>query len=150
MKLAIAAFLALSATAVPAMANNGGCVFPEASQSVVYLGDPCDLIEPEVIEAEEVANTDPNSALVDAYGMPTSVPVVMRPSMDAAPVSASAEPVATPAAETAPAKEAPAGDTAEVKEEATPEASGEQPAPQTSAPAENNNNGGGSGANTVN
>ena len=137
MKIAFAAILALSASAFPAFASNGDCEFPAETRSVIYLGDPCDLIEPEVVEAEEIAKADPNGALVNANGMPTSMPVVMRPSMDSEPVPAEA----APAAASAPADTAkPKGDetkpapVAEADKPKEPEQQASAPAPEQPLP----------------
>ena len=71
--------------------------------SIVYIGDPdpcadnaCGTDEPAV----EEASNDGNAALVDSYGMPTHMPIIMRPSVDAgtpeAPKTAAAKPDSTP------------------------------------------------------
>ncbi|MGB8819081.1 MAG: hypothetical protein WCC66_14285 [Rhizobiaceae bacterium] len=75
--------------------------------SIIKLGEP-DPCASNACGAEEVTAADPESAtaagsaLVDQNGMPTNMPVVMRPSMDTAPVDApaAAAPVADPAAVT--------------------------------------------------
>jgi hypothetical protein len=94
--------------------------------SIVYIGDPdpcadnaCGTDEPAVDEA----SNDDNAALVDSYGMPTHMPVIMRPSVDNG----------TPEApkDTAAAKPA---DTAKPDAAATPTAPA-TPAPTTPAPA---------------
>ncbi len=99
--------------------------------SIIYIGDPdpcadnaCGTDEPVV----EEASNDGNAALVDSYGMPTHMPIIMRPSVDdgtpeAPKQTAAAKPQTTPkpAAATTPAPPATA---------ATPVT----PAPVTPAP----------------
>ena len=79
--------------------------------SIITLGDP-DPCADNACGDEDVASADSsddnNAALVDIYGMPTNMPVIMRPSMDtpAAPATtAAADPAATPPA--APASQQP-------------------------------------------
>ena len=86
--------------------------------SIVYIGDPdpcadnaCGTDEPAV----EDASNDGNAALVDSYGMPTHMPIIMRPSVDAgtpeAPKTASAKPETTPKPDAASKPAAPAAAT---------------------------------------
>lgn len=119
MKLALAALTILAASAVSAKAESGAdCPLPPASPSIVYLGDVCEFTQEEEVTVIEAAITDHNAALVDQYGMPTSMPVIMRPGVDTAKV--------TPAAsETAAAS--PSGETPPASTEAKPEAPAETP-----------------------
>ena len=72
--------------------------------SIIVLGDP-DPCADYGCGDEDVASAgssdDSNAALVDIYGMPTNMPVIMRPSMDTP--SAPATTAATDPAATAPA-----------------------------------------------
>ena len=87
----------------------------DAVRSFVHLGDPDPCAddacadEPEVISAD--TSSDSNAALVDSFGMPTNMPVIMRPSMDTpqapAAVTASAPAAAAPAAATQQPKQQP-------------------------------------------
>lgn len=77
-----------------------------AVSSIVHLGEPDPCAdnacgdEPEVVSADP--SGDSNAALVDSFGMPTNMPIIMRPSMDT--------PEAPPATTaSAPAAAAPAG-----------------------------------------
>lgn len=110
--------------------------------SIVYIGDPdpcadnaCGTDEPVV----EEASNDGNAALVDSYGMPTHMPIIMRPSVDngtpAAPVeTATAKPTDTtkPEAAATPPTPAPAAPTPATPAPATPEPVA--PAPVAPAP----------------
>lgn len=89
--------------------------------SIVYIGDPdscadnaCGTDEPAV----EEASNDGNAALVDSYGMPTHMPVIMRPSVDAGTPDAPKQ-------------------TAAAKPDSTPkpDAASKTPAPVAAAPA---------------
>ena len=84
--------------------------------SIVYIGDPdpcadnaCGTDEPMV----EEASNDGNAALVDSYGMPTHMPIIMRPSVndgtpDAPKQTAAAKPDTTPKPDAASKTPAPA------------------------------------------
>ena len=102
MKLALAAFVFIAGSAMPAAASPAViCAEPPASPSVIYYGDACDFAEPAPVADEEVASAgDGNAPLVNQLGMPTSMPVVMRPSLDVVPSegTAPAESPATTAA----------------------------------------------------
>lgn len=81
--------------------------------SIIALGDP-DPCADNGCGDEDVASAgssdDSNAALVDIYGMPTNMPVIMRPSMDtpSAPAStAAADPAATAPAAPASATQQP-------------------------------------------
>lgn len=72
--------------------------------SIITLGD-ADPCADNACGDEDVASADSaddsNAALVDIYGMPTNMPVIMRPSMDtpsAPETTAAADPAATPPA----------------------------------------------------
>jgi pyruvate dehydrogenase E2 component (dihydrolipoamide acetyltransferase) len=140
----MAAGLLFSAfAAAPAFAEAGDNEITYISPSIIMIGtpDPCEDggCEEDVAAVEE--KKDNNAALVDAYGMPTSMPVIIRPSVDAptaqAPADAAAapaEPAATaepaaPAAAEAPAAEAPA-----TTAEAAPVAAPAEQAPANSNP----------------
>lgn len=106
----------------------------EQVSSIIYLGEPdpcadgaCDD-DAEVISAD--ADNDSNAALVDIYGMPTNMPVIMRPSMDA-PAAAD-----VPAAQPAPAA-APSTEPQQPKQEPEPvvEQPKQEPAPVAEQPA---------------
>ncbi len=109
---------------------------PEAASSIITLGDP-DPCADDACAEEAVASADPsadsNAALVDIYGMPTNMPVIMRPSMDtpdAPAATAAADPAATaPAAAPAPAQQQPVQQPAPVVE--TPKV---EPAPAVEQP----------------
>jgi hypothetical protein len=79
-----------------------------SSPSIVHLGDPDPCADNACGTDKEVAavgtKKDSNAALIDAFGMPTNMPVIMRPSMDtpsapAASASAPAAPAPTAQAE---------------------------------------------------
>jgi hypothetical protein len=129
----IAAGLFLSAMASgSAYAESGDNEITYISPSIIMIGtpDPCDngSCDEEVAVIE--ANGDSNAALVDAYGMPTSMPVIMRPSVEtpSAPAATSSAPVETPTPVTAtPAAPAPVEAPAETTQTA--------PAPSTETPS---------------
>jgi hypothetical protein len=125
----LAASALLSAlAAAPAFAQSGDNEITYISPSIIMIGtpDPCDnggCEEPTVITAK----ADGNAALVDANGMPTSMPVIMRPSVDTTVIMPAPETAAAPAI--APAAPATAA-------EPTPEVTAEAaPAPVQQAPA---------------
>ncbi len=77
--------------------------------SIIALGDPDPCAE-NGCDDENVASAGPsddsNAALVDIYGMPTNMPVIMRPSMDTPTTTAAADPAATaPAAPATPTQQ---------------------------------------------
>lgn len=94
--------------------------------SIIMLGDECMDCgveeDVEVVDAGSAAGS--SGALVDQYGMPTNMPVVMRPSMDA-PAEATPSPDAA----------APAVATPQTVETPQPEPVKVEPAPQEQAPA---------------
>ena len=106
--------------------------------SIVYVGDPdpcadnaCGTDEPAV----EEASNDSNAALVDAYGMPTNMPVIMRPSVDsgtpeAPKQTAAAKPDAMPKPEATAKPTTPAPATPAVQKPVAPVA----PTPVATAP----------------
>jgi hypothetical protein len=135
----IAAGLFLSAMASSsAFAENGDNEITYISPSIIMIGtpDPCDNggCDEEVAVIE--ANGDSNAALVDAYGMPTSMPVIMRPSVEtpSAPAATSSAPVATPAPAATPAPVA-ATPAAPIPVEAPAETTQTAPAPSTETPS---------------
>jgi hypothetical protein len=85
-----------------------------AMSSVISLGDPDPCADHACDPQDDVASagstSDSNAALVDSFGMPTNMPVIMRPSVDAptapAATTAAADPAA-PAATPAPAQQQP-------------------------------------------
>jgi hypothetical protein len=102
--------------------------------SIIMLGDdaPCaeSACDPEedieVVDAGSAAGS--SGALVDQYGMPTNMPIVMRPSMDT-PVAEPVPDAAAPATTSAPA---PAAETPQpVKVEEAPQGQAEQPQPRS-------------------
>ncbi len=109
--------------------------------SIVYLGDPdpcadnaCGTDEPVV----EEASNDGNAALVDSYGMPTHMPIIMRPSVDNGTPEAPKETAAAKPADTAKpdaaATPAPAAPTPATPAPATPAPAQVAPAPVAPAP----------------
>jgi hypothetical protein len=96
--------------------------------SIIMLGndDPCaegacgSQDDVEVVDAGSAAGS--SGALVDEYGMPTKMPVVMRPSMDA-PVAQPTPDASAPAATPAPEAQTP-----------QPEPVKMEPAPQVETP----------------
>ncbi len=79
----LAAGFSLSSASASSLASDGP-MQKKAWPSIIYLGDPdpCgnNACEPQEAAAEPVS--DKNAALVDAFGMPTHMPIIMRPSMD--------------------------------------------------------------------
>jgi pyruvate dehydrogenase E2 component (dihydrolipoamide acetyltransferase) len=133
----VAASLLLSAfAATPAFAESGDNVITYISPSIIMIGtpDPCDdggcAEEVAAVESTDT-KSDSNAALVDAYGMPTSMPVIMRPSVDTPAAQASFMPAPLPAATTS---AAPTPATSEPAPAATAEASAPV-APAEPAPA---------------
>jgi hypothetical protein len=107
----LAASLLLSAmAAAPAFADAGDNEVHYISPSIIMIGtaDPCDDGGCEEDVAVIEAKDDNNAALIDAHGMPTSMPVIIRPSVATPSVETPAAAAATPAAPAAqPAKPAP-------------------------------------------
>jgi hypothetical protein len=101
--------------------------------SVIELGDPDPCADGACGSEEDVEMVDAGSAaggaLVDQYGMPTKMPVVMRPSVD------------SPATQPAPAAGAPATATAPQTQTPQPEPVKAEPAPQVETPTVVNQNG---------
>lgn len=116
----------------------------EEISSIVYLGDPDPCANGGCEAADEKpasdGASDSNAALVDIYGMPTNMPVIMRPSMDTPPAAdvPAAEPAPAPAASTEPQqpKQEPAPVVEQPKQEPAPQP--EQPAPEQPQPASPN------------
>jgi hypothetical protein len=103
------AILFSAAAATPSFADSADNEITVISPSVIQIGsvDPCDN---GACDEEEVASTeepgDRNGALIDAYGMPTSVPVVIRPTViNQTSSEKSAAPVEQAAPEAAPTPE---------------------------------------------
>jgi hypothetical protein len=107
----VAAGLLLSAMASgSAFAENGDNEITYISPSIIMIGapDPCDNGGCDEDVAVIEASGDSNAALVDAYGMPTSMPVIMRPSVETpaaspTPAATTTAPAATPASAATPA-----------------------------------------------
>ncbi|MGL4488742.1 MAG: hypothetical protein ACRCU5_04780 [Rhizobiaceae bacterium] len=137
-KIAAASLLFSAMLAAPALAETGDNVVHYISPSIIMIGtpDPCDNggCEEEVAEVEPTA--DRNAALVDAYGMPTNMPVIMRPTTDVSAVpaaqTASAPATSEPAAPSAPVETPAAAAPAEPAPATTTEMT---PAPVEQAPA---------------
>lgn len=110
-----AASFSLSCASASSLVSDGASQ-EKAWPSIIYLGDPdpCanNACEPQQAAAEPLS--DKNAALVDAFGMPTHMPIIMRPSMDDGTPSATAVPKA-PATPAVPA-------TADAKTPVTPAA----------------------------
>ena len=91
---------------------------PTAVSSIIRLGEPDPCAdnacgdEPEVISAD--TSGDSNGALVDSFGMPTNMPIIMRPSVDK--------------------QETPATTTASAPAAAAPSGVTQQPAPVVETP----------------
>ncbi len=121
----VAASLVFTAfAAAPAFAQPGDNEITYISPSIIMIGtpDPCDDGGCEEDVAAVESKSDSNAALVDAYGMPTSMPVIIRPSVETPAAQAPAAATPAPAA-TTPA--APA---------ATPETTAAAPAEPAPAP----------------
>lgn len=101
--------------------------------SIIMLGedDPCaeggcgSEEDIEVVDAGSAAGS--SGALVDQYGMPTNMPVVMRPSMDTPAASEPAQAASAPAAAPAPVVETPQPEPVKVEQQGQ----AEQPQPRS-------------------
>ncbi len=115
--------------------------------SIIRLGDPDPCADHACDAQDELAsaNSDSNAALVDAFGMPTNMPVIMRPSMDTPPAPPATTAAVTPPAAPATATQQPAqqpepvvqhpkAEPAPVVEQ--PVADGQQQMPQNGQPIE--------------
>ena len=105
----VTAGLFLSAmAAAPAFAQSGDNEITYISPSIIMIGtpDPCDNGACEEDVASVESQGDSNSALVDAYGMPTSMPVIMRPSVEITTAAAAVAPAIVPAPAATPAEAA--------------------------------------------
>jgi hypothetical protein len=132
MKTALAAAVILAMFATSGVKAGSIVELGDSAQisSIIMLGDDDPCMDGGCGAEEDVEMVDAGSAagssgaLVDQYGMPTNMPVVMRPSVDA-PADASA-PAATPA----PVAETPQPEPVKVEE-----------APQVQVPAQEGGNG---------
>jgi hypothetical protein len=135
MKTALAAAVILAMFATTGVKAGSIIELGDSGQisSVILLGDGDECMDcgseddVEMVDAGSAAGS--SGALVDQYGMPTNMPVVMRPSVDA------------PAAQPAPDAAAPAATPAPVAETPQPQPVKVEQAPQEQAPAQNGSSG---------
>lgn len=122
-----------SASSIIELGNEGDAV----ASSIIALGDPDPCADNGCGDETDIAAEDTGSnspALIDSFGMPTNMPVIMRPSMDggAGPAEAPADPAAAapnpqPAATDAGAAGQPAPAEPTATEQPAAPAEGQQP-----------------------